>query len=131
MSARLPLTKLEMDDPEAWIIQERRKLLLPKAWRKIDQGLEEPKLTPLSVRCAEIALDHLDPAPKWSPEPTGPVTLNVLIVSSEAARLAAQTNGGAVRVVSSQGNVAGDPVPGRTGRRQDASGALGDGDARG
>ena len=131
MSAHLPLTKLEMDDPEAWLLSERRKLLLPKAWRKILQGLDQRALTPLSVRCAEIALDHLDPAPKWSPEPTGPVTLNVLIVSSEAARLAAETNGGAVRVVSSQGDGAGDSVPGRSGRRQDASGTVGDDHARG
>ena len=130
MSARLPLTKLEMDDPEAWIIQERRKLLLPKAWRKINQGLEEPKLTPLSVRCAEIALDHLDPAPKWSPAPLSPPVINVLIVNSEAAGLAAQTNGGAIRVVSSEGNGAGDSVSGRAGRRQDVGGAVGDGDAR-
>ena len=130
MSARLPLTKLEMDDPEGWLLSERRKLLLPKAWRKILQGLDQRALTPLSVRCAEIALDHLDPAPKWSPQPVTPPVINVLIVNSEAAGLAAQTNGGAVRVVSSEGNGAGDSVPGRPGRRQDVGGVVGDGDAR-
>ena len=130
MSAHLPLTKLEMDDPEAWILQERRKVLLPKAWRKILQGLDQRALTPLSVRCAEIALDHLDPAPKWSPAPLSPPVINVLIVNSEAAGLAAQTNGGAIRVVSSEGNGAGDSVPGRPGRRQDVGGVVGDGDAR-
>ena len=130
MSAHLPLTKLEMDDPEAWILQERRKVLLPKAWRKILQGLDQRALTPLSVRCAEIALDHLDPAPKWSPAPLSPPVINVLIVNSEAAGLAAQTNGGAIRVVSSEGNGAGDSVSGRAGRRQDVGGVVGDGDAR-
>ena|SRR3990167_3513771 len=77
MSALPPLTKLEMDDPEAWILQERRKIILPLAWRKILQGLKEKPFTALGVRCAQIALDHLDPVAKPSVTATihGPVVL--------------------------------------------------------
>lgn len=117
-------------DPEGWLVKQRRALLLPLAWRKILQGLKEKKLTPRGIRCAEITLEHLDPAPKWTPDPLSPPVIHVLIVNSEAARLPVEDNGGAIRVVSSEGASAGDPLPGREGRRQDVGGPVGDGDAR-
>lgn len=43
-----------------------RSLMLPLAWRKILQGLQEKKLTALGVRCAETTIEHFDPAPKAS-----------------------------------------------------------------
>ena len=81
-----------------------RELFLPLAWRKILQGLQDKKLRPLNVKCAEIALDHFDPAPKpsitatihgpviltWSnesPSPTPPV------LSSESSMTPGDDNG--------------------------------------
>ena len=54
-----------------------RSLMLPLAWRKILQGLQQRKLTPLGVRCAETTLDHFDPAPKPLIQATitGPIIL--------------------------------------------------------
>ena len=54
-----------------------RALMLPLAWRKILQGLQEKKLTPLGVRCAETTLEHFDPAPKPLIQATitGPIIL--------------------------------------------------------
>lgn len=120
----------QMDDPEAAIIANRGQLMLPLAWRKVLQGLRDKSLSALTVRCAEIALDHLDPAPRWSTEPHGPVTLTVVLVNSERAGLAAETNGGALRVVSSEGDGAGDSLPRRPRGRQDVGGPLGDDHAR-
>ena len=109
------MTRESVLDPEGALLAERRKLLLPLAWRKILQGLKAHALTPLSVRCAEITLDHLDPAPKWSDADRIPPVINVLIVNSETAGLQAQAHGGAVRVISSHGASAGDSVPGGEG----------------
>ena len=59
-----------------------RELFLPLAWKKILQGLKEKKLTPLSVRCAETTLEHLDPAPKWiSQSPDRPVNVTIVLAA--------------------------------------------------
>ena len=67
-----------------------RELFLPLAWRKILQGVQSRKLTPLTVKCAEIALDHFDPAPKPSITATihGPVILTWSEPSSSPTPLA-------------------------------------------
>ena len=80
----LPVTRARMDDPEAAILEQRRALILPLAWKKIYQGVKSGRLTPLSVRCAQIALDHLDPVAKPSLSATihGPVVLTWLSPSS-------------------------------------------------
>ena len=59
-----------------------------------------------------------------------PTVINVAIFSSDATRLPSQANGGAIRVVSSQGDGPRDHGVGSEGRRQYVGGALGDGDAR-
>ena len=63
-------------------------------------------------------------------DPERSPVINVLIVNSETAGQSAQEDRRSIRVVSSEGNGAGDPVPGGAGRREDLGGPVGDGDAR-
>ena len=97
-----PITRAAMDDPERFILEERRKIILPKAWRKILQGLNQKQLTALGVQCARIAFDQLDPVAKPSLSATihGPVVLTwmspsptPLAPSSESSTTPGDDNG--------------------------------------
>ena len=81
-----------------------RELMLPLAWKKILQGLQEKKLTPLGYRCAVTTLEHLDPAPKPIIQATvhGPVILTwqttspsptALVPSAESSTTPGDDNG--------------------------------------
>ena len=131
MPKKLPITRQALLDPEGTLVQYRRAL----AWSVLEKALLEALrkkqvVGSTGIRASELTLERYDPAPKWTPEPLQPPVINVLIVNSETAGQQAQEDRRSIRVVSSEGNGAGDPVPGGAGRREDLGGVVGDGDAR-
>ena len=131
MSKNLPMTRQALLDPEGALVQYRKGL----AWSVLEKALFEAlrKKHPVGtvgIRASELTLERYEPAPKWTPEPLQPPVINVLIVNSETAGQQAQEDRRSIRVVSSEGNGAGDPVSGRARRREDLGGVVGDGDAR-
>jgi len=82
-----------------------RSLMLPLAWRKILQGLQEKKLRPLGVKCAEITLDHLDPAPKWiDRSPDRPVAVTIVLAVGAHPRAVSDGDGLQIHLRSDEGN---------------------------
>jgi len=80
-----------------------RSLMLPLAWKKILQGLEEKKLTVLSVRCAETTIEHFDPVPKptIAAQFNGPVVIRWDLSAPEIPPVSARTG---LRSTSSDGS---------------------------
>ena len=78
-----------------------RNLMLPLAWRKILQGLQEKKLTVLGVRCAETTLEHLAPAPE---SPHRPIGVTIVLAVGPHARPVSDGDGLQIHLRGDEGN---------------------------
>ena len=73
-------------------------------WTELHRQALEARSPRDRRRAIEMLAARVDPIPKVTDEPRGPVTVNVAIVSTERAGLTAQGNGVAIRIRGGNGN---------------------------